>query len=135
MWIFFFLKNFNSVSYTTSELYPEKFTLSQKKFVNYLNTVCPNLKNFSQLEDTLTSFKPIKLTIDSGEWEEVDVHSNISPDDLFKFHYDRIVVSNKDNQENKTPYSNFKLDRNFNSQMKNYFSNVSDKLGFRRKNK
>ena len=133
MWLFFFLKNFNTVSYTTSELYPEKFSLSRKKFVNYLNTICPNLKNFSQLEDALTSFKPIKLIIESGEWEELDIHSDITPDELFKFHYDKIVVSNKKEEEIKTPYSNFKLNRKFNSQMKDYFEGLSDKLGIRKK--
>ena len=132
MWLFFFLKNFNTVSYTTSELYPEKFSLSRKKFVNYLNTVCPNLKNFSQLEDTLTSFKPVKLTIESGEWEELGVNSNITPDELFKFHYDKIVVSNKEQEEVRTPYSNFKLNKTFNTQMKDYFDNMSDKLGIRK---
>jgi hypothetical protein len=133
MWLFFFLKNFNTVSYTTSELYPEKFSLSRKKFVNYLNTICPNLKNFSQLEDALTSFKPIKLIIESGEWEELDVNSNITSDELFKFHYDKIVVSNRKEEEIKTPYSNFKLNRKFNSEMKDYFGGLSDKLGIRKK--
>lgn len=131
MWIFFFLKNFNSVSYTTSELYPEKFSLSRKKFVNYLNTICPNLQKFSELEDALTSFKPIKLIIESGVWEEMDIHSDITPDDLFKFHYDKIVVSNKKEEEIKTPYANFKLNRDFNTKMKGYFGGLSDKLGIR----
>lgn len=133
MWLFFFLKNFNSVSYTTSELYPEKFTLSRRKFVNYLNTICPNLQKFSELEDALTSFKPIKLIIESGVWEEMDIHSDITPDELFKFHYDKIVVSNKKEEETKTPYSNFKLNREFNSKMKDYFGGLSDKLGIRNK--
>lgn len=123
------------VSYTTSELYPEKFSLSRKRFVEYLNTVCPNLKNFSQLEDALTSFKPIKLTIESGEWEELDVNSTTTPDELFKFHYDKIVVSNKEQEEVITPYSNFKLDKKFNDQMKNYFDTMSDRLGLRKKSK
>jgi hypothetical protein len=137
MWIFFFLKNFNMVSYTTSELYPEKFTLSYKKFVNYLNTVSPNLKNFSNLEDSLTSFKPIKLMIESGEWEEVDVQSSITSDELFRFHYDKIVVSSKeDSKEDKNPYSGFKMNRNLNNQMNDYFQSFADKLGIKRyKNK
>ena len=125
------------VSYTTSELYPEKFTLSYKKFVNYLNTVSPNLKNFSNLEDSLTSFKPIKLMIESGEWEEVDVQSSITSDELFRFHYDKIVVSSKeDSKEDKNPYSGFKMNRNLNNQMNDYFQSFADKLGIKRyKNK
>ena len=133
MWLFFFLKNFNSVSYTTSELYPEKFTLSRRKFVNYLNTICPNLQKFSELEDALTSFKPIKLIIESGVWEEMDIHSDITPDELFKFHYDKISVTKNKEEEIKTPYSNFKLNREFNSKMKDYFGGLSDKLGIRNK--
>ena len=138
MWIFFFLKSFTSVSYTTSELYPEKFTLSYKKFIPYLNSICPNLQNFSLLEDSLTSFKPIKLILETGEWQEVDVISNFTPDELFKYHYDKIVISSNQNsdkeQQSNNPYGNFKLNRKAQSKIKNYMDSFSDSLGIKKNN-
>lgn len=136
MWIFFFLKSFTSVSYTTSELYPEKFTLSYKRFIPYLNSICPKIKNFSLLEDTLTSFKPVKLIIDTGEWEEVNVVSSVTADELFKYHYNNIVVSSRDAKENNNdPYNQFKLNKDHSDKMKNLMSNFSDKLGIGNKKK
>jgi hypothetical protein len=130
MWIFFFLKSFTSVSYTTSELYPEKFTLSYKRFIPYLNSISPKINNFSLLEDTLTSFKPIKLILETGEWEEIDVISNTSSDDLFKYHYNRIVVSSRDSKETSgNPYNNFKLDKNPSISRSNIMNSFADKLG------
>lgn len=136
MWIFFFLKSFTSVSYTTSELYPEKFTLSYKRFIPYLNSISPNIKNFTLLEDTLTSFKPVKLMIETGEWEEVNVTSSISSDDLFKYHYSNIVISSRDSKENNNdPYNQFKLNKDHSGKMKNIMETFADKLGMSNKKK
>jgi hypothetical protein len=134
MWVFFFLKNLNFVSYTTSELYPDKFTLSYKKFINYLNSICPHLKEFSLLEDSLTSFKPIKLVIKTGVWEELPITSNITNDELFKYHYKNIVVSTKDSDKSEevNPYANFKLDKVFKNDMDTYFLNIKSKLDNRK---
>lgn len=136
MWIFFFLKSFTSVSYTTSELYPEKFTLSYKRFIPYLNSICPSIKNFTLLEDTLTSFKPVKLILETGEWEEINVTSSVTSDDLLKYHYNNIVVSSRDTKENNNdPYNQFKLNKDHSDKMKNLMSNFSDKLGISNKKK